>query len=338
MNLVFNNDESYARSSSDSSEILRDKLTSLYDARSYVFSSGMNAISTLLHVILDSKPSWKIVYANELYTDLPRLFNYFRQTKNNVSLFPIDITDNNSIIDLLHKTKNNNVILYFETCSNPHGNIFDFDLIKQLKSENPNLIVIVDNTWVTSAIFNPLDYGADFVVGSLTKYYSNSNAMGGFIASNSLLTDEVWEYIRFHGLHVSPHDCQVINDNIDTLSTRMSKAYNNMLDLFRLLGTDPRFKDITHPCLPWHPSHSRYLKYLCSDIGPSVFTMKIKGNAKAIKALTNKFTHITYKTSFGGSDTRFDPWYKGTKSGYISCRLSIGYDSDASDILRDLTQ
>lgn len=340
MYLVFNENGSYARSTSDHYELLRTKLSVLYNARTYVLSSGMNAISTLLHVVLDSKPhsKWQLVYANELYTDLPRLFNYFRDTKG-ITLHSVDITNNDHVTNLLKSFAHRNTILYFETCSNPHGNIFDFDLIVQLKTFNPNLIVIVDNTWVTSSCFNPLNYRADFVVSSLTKYYSNSTAMGGLIASNSSLMDDIWKYIRFHGLHVSPYDCQIVCDNIDTLVPRMTKAYTVMINLFDLLSKDPKFKDITHPCLPSHPCHARYLKYFINpDIGPSVFTMNIKGNAKAIKTLISKFNFIVHKTSFGGFETRYDPWYKGSKAGYTACRISVGYDCQAVDIFQDLIQ
>ena len=113
----------------------------------------------------------------------------------------------------------------------------------------------------------------------------------------------------------------------------MTKAYSVMINLFDLLSKDPKFKDISHPC------HARYLKYFINpDIGPSVFTMNIKGNAKPIKVLISRFNFIVHKTSFGGFETRYDPWYKGSKAGYIACRISIGYDCQAVDIFQDLSQ
>jgi len=337
MELIFTKEGHYGRSWSDEYSRLQQKLSAAYNAGTFILSSGMNAISTLLRVIFDEKKDYHLVYADELYTDLPRLFHYFERV-NNVVLHPVTITDTSGIRQLLESLSFQNVVFYFETCSNPHGAIFSFDQIKSLKNGNPDLIVVVDNTWVTSAVFNPLDWGADFVVSSLTKYYSNSHSLGGFIASRSLLMNRVEEYIRFHGFHVSPYNCQIINENFDSLHDRMHRSYDIMMELLPRL-TGPKFRDVTHPALESHPSHANYVKYFRNkniSIGPSVFTLRIKGNEKSIKKLFNGATHIVTKTSFGGKDTRCDPWHKKTSDGYTSRRISVGYDSTAEAIYNDL--
>lgn len=336
MDLIFDSNNKYGRSTSPEHTQLCLKLSNLYSATAYVVSSGMNAISTLFRVILDrSNEPYHLVYADELYCDLFRLFEYFNKS-NKLILHPVLITKTNEIKSLLSSLKDQQVIFYFETCSNPHGLIFEFDTIPLLKTENKDLLVIVDNTWVTSAVFNPLDHGADVVVSSLTKYYSNSQAMGGVIVSRSYLMTEVERYIRFHGLHVSPYDCKVINDNIDSLKDRMIRAYNTMLELFQLMNSNDKFKNILHPVYESHPSHDQYLKYFNPNIGCSVFTVRIKGNEKAMKRLRDKFKYINYKTSFGGPDTRYDPWYKGTQEGYTHCRISVGDLSTVKEIYGDL--
>lgn len=342
MDLIFDENNRYGRSISPAYSELCRKLSDRYKGTAYVTSSGMNAISTLLRVLLDNADSTcHIVYADELYSDLPRLLQYLSKASRS-TLHEVRITDTSSVQKLLTSLKDEKVILYFETCSNPHGMIFDFEIIKSLKAENPQLVVVVDNTWVSSVCFNPLDWYADFVVSSLTKYYSNSKSLGGVIVSRNSTINDVGKYIRFHGLHVSPHNCKVISDNLDTIDERMSKAYATMLELFKLLEKDIRFKSIIHPALESHFSHQEYMKYISPKsehpIGPSVFTMRIKGNEKAVKRIRSGFQHIKYKTSFGGADTRYDNWYKGTNGGYTHCRISVGYNSTAQEIYQDLTR
>ncbi|CAH6419720.1 Cys/Met metabolism PLP-dependent enzyme [uncultured virus] len=340
MDLIFDSDNRYGRVTSPYHADLCKKLGDRYKGTAYVVSSGMNAISTLFRVILDkcgfnnTDRPYHLVYSDELYCDLPRLFNYFHEV-NGIILHPVHITETAKIQSLLTSLKNERVIFYFETCSNPHGMIFEFNTIKALKKENDELLVIIDNTWASSAILNPLDWDADFVISSLTKYYSNSKSLGGVVISRHPLIAEVEKYIRFHGLHVSPYNCKIILDNIDTLDDRMSKAYSVMLELFEHLSADSRFKDIVHPSFEHHSSHEQYQKYFNKGIGPSVFTMRIKGNDKVMKRLRSEFTHIKYKTSFGGYDTRYDPWHKGTSGGYTCCRISVGYNSTSEKIYDD---
>lgn len=333
MELVFNETGQYCRSTSPEAITLCSKLGNYYNAVSCVVPSGMCAISTVLHATC--RGIKRLIYSDELYTDSPRLFKDLAE-RYNLELHQVNMKDTTQILKIIQLQEP--TFLFFETCSNPHGYIFDFDLVSDWKLQNPQLLVIADNTWVTSCVFNPLDHGADFVVSSLTKYYSAGQALGGMIASRLKSMESVEQYIRFHGLHTSRYNCQVVNMQIDTLKVRITKAYSTMQELFILLKQNNNFHDICHPSLDFHKSNSMYQKYFPDNIGPCVFTLKIRGNRKKIKSLIGKFRYIKYKTSFGDAETRFDPWHIHTKGGSTECRIAVGYESSASEIYEDLTQ
>lgn len=319
MSLIFDSENHYCRSTSPEQIALCKKLSDAYKAVVYVVPSGMNAISVVLNSLVPKQ--YTLVYANELYVDCARLFKDLRY-RYDMILNPVAITQSNTISPLVASGP---TILYFEACSNPHGQIFDFSLLTQWKQRNPELIIVVDNTWLSSAVFNPLDHGADYVISSLAKYYSNGQVQAGLIASRGLKINDVEIYIRYHGVHTSRVNCQRISNEIDNLSERMTKAYQVTQEVLALLKTDPNFQDICYPP-----------QYLNKKIGPSVFTVKIKGNKQAIKHKIDSFTHIKHQTSFGSKDTKLDPWHKITKAGYTEVRLAIGYDSNPKEIYEDL--
>lgn len=321
MSLVFDSENHYCRSTSPEQIALCQKLSDAYKAVVYVVPSGMNAISVLLNALVPKR--YTLVYADELYTDCARLFKDLAY-RYDMDLKSVNITESETIAPLV---AHGPVILYFEACSNPHGQCFDFKLLKQWKQQNPNLIIICDNTWLTAAVFNPLDHGVHYVISSLAKYYSNGQAQGGLIAGRDLGMNNVETYIRYHGVHTSRLNCQRILNELDRLSERMTRAYNLTQEVLALLKVDDNFKDICYPS-----------QYLNTTIGPSVFTVKIKGNRQALKRKIATFEHIKHQTSFGSADTKLDPWHQITKGGYTEVRIAIGYEGNAELIYADLVK
>ena len=164
----------YNRSSSSSSKKLETILSEKYNVDScVVVPSGMAAINSVLQSIIlnGSDNPINIVYSSELYCDTQTLIKYIEKLVS--SCIKVDVTKPNDIVALFRKQINDQVnILFFETCSNPNGYIFDFSIIEKLKQYSKTFYVIVDNTWLTDKIFNPFEHGATIVVTSLTKYYS----------------------------------------------------------------------------------------------------------------------------------------------------------------------
>jgi cystathionine beta-lyase/cystathionine gamma-synthase len=252
----------YNRSSSGPVDVLRNKLMVRYGVMDCVITpSGMCAISTLLHTLCSNSAYKKItlVYSSELYQDSPRLFEHIKDIYGDViELNPFDIDKQQSELPEIFCTFTSNdvVILFVESCSNPNSHTFDFDLIPQLRQTKALVHVIVDNTWLSSAIFNPFRFGVDFVVTSLTKYYSAGTAIGGAIMGSGKWMGAVFDWVRFNGLHVSPHNAQIISDQMETIDSRIQTSSNLTLKVLDQIKTNPKIIDLMHPSLPVNPGYA----------------------------------------------------------------------------------
>merc|ERR1719206_813477 len=143
---------------------LQSALTSSYRGWSSIASSGMAAFSTVLHNILIQCPrdvAVNVIHGNELYEDTPELIRYLQKSyRFSFNIHSVDVTDTQSIVDLFRSDGVQRAvnILVIEACSNPSGYIFDFAIIPTLQSLSSHLYVVVDNTWLSSVIFNPFDH------------------------------------------------------------------------------------------------------------------------------------------------------------------------------------
>ena len=223
------------------------------------------------------------------------------------------------------------IIFYFETCSNPNGHIFRFEFLQELKEMCPNLRVVVDNTWVSSVLFNPFQFEeVDVVVNSLTKYYGagKSGILGISIAKTKEFGDILFDYGRFKGLHVSPLYCQSVVEQMETMEERIRKSSGTTVNVIKELVKNGI--EVIHPCLEDNTSYERAKRYF-GGLYPSVFTFIIpEKKDKAMERMANN--GIELSTSFGSATSRFDSWPLSKKKKTI-CRFSVGYDESENYIL-----
>ena len=305
---------------------------------SAIYPSGMCSIDSVFQILM-MKNNWgtaNIVYGDELYCDTPRTIKYLSTKYTPVNMFKINNTDDNNILDTF-KTKIDKslfTVLFIEGCSNPNGKIFNFELLSEIRklfTTREKLYIVVDNTWITSAVFNPLNYEAvDIVINSLTKYYGGdcSGIMGASITNNKELGDELIDYCRIKGLHVCPLYCEEVIKNIKLMDERILKTSKMTEELANYLEEKKGLK-VNHPKLKSHPSYNRAIKYY-GELGPSVLTFEIKlSRSKSLEWMRSfKFS---CSTSFGASDSRFDQWPSGKKNKSW-CRFSVGYDDNLKNI------
>lgn len=313
---------------------LINKLNIRYKAKTLLATSGMNSINITLNTILTNNKVDNLIYGNELYCDTPRLIKYLKPVFNYNSQ-EIDVTDTEYIIDLFKtKFKMQTNILFIESCSNPSGFIFDMKIIKKLQNLSKKLFVIVDNTWLSSAIYNPLDYGADIVITSLTKYYSAGSHIGGAIITRDKIHNKLYEYIRFTGIHVSPLQCKIIAQNIDTIDDRIKNSSELTIKLAQYLSNHKNVIKTSHPSLVNHISFN-ISKELFNGIYPSVLTFTIKKSKNEAKELMLN-SGIDFKTSFGSKLSRLDNWPVVIDNTFVCCRLAVGYEDDYDFIIDKL--
>lgn len=325
----------YNRSNSTQVESLSDALKKLYGVDACVITpSGMAAISTLFHSLL-VEDVFNLVYSNELYSDTPKLIQFLSKIYN-IKSFQIDVTKPKEILDLFRgkdlQGKNN--ILFVESSSNPSGLMMDNSIIPDLKKYSKKLVYVVDNTWLSCASYNPFSEKADFVVNSLTKYYSAGSAIGGCILSDKTNIDRVITWICMNGMHVSPYNALEILKNVSSLEERVMSSSDLTLKVLEKIQGHKKIVELHHPSLKNHPSYklTKRLKYF-----PSCFTITVKSSKSKIMDLMQNSKYIEHKTSFGANKSRTDPWPKATKD-HMTFRISIGFADDLETVCKGILE
>ncbi len=307
--------------------------------KAIICSSGMSAISVCLNSLLNqNNDKVNLIMGNELYCDTPRLVKYLsKQYIFNQITF--DVNDSNKLMSIFDtQAFNKTNILFVESASNPSGNIFDYKIIPQLRKKSKQLIVIVDNSWLTHVVFNPFNHDVDMVVASLTKYYSAGECIAGAIICKKKFYQRLFDYVRINGLHVSPIHCQIILDNFDSLSDRIIKTSAMTKIVALSLVSDNRI-NIRHASLLSDLSNVKAATYYNKIDGdtlyPSIISFSIPlGFHEAIAWMKSK--QISYETSYGSSKTRFDCWPHIIDSNNTLCRLAIGYDDNVDRICQEV--
>lgn len=329
----------YCRLSSSNQKLLESKLASNYHAKQcHIVSSGLAAISTImfgLH-LKHKNDHVNLIYSKELYSDTPDVFTAFKQfyfTGATTTRFDPTGAD---LVDVFSGYMNQINILCFESCSNPHGYIMDLSLIDKLRSMSSTLYVIIDNTWLTDVVFNPINYAnIDFVAISLTKYYSAGNLISGAILSfNDCLDDYISFWMEIAGPSVCSDTCGEINQLMDSMPERINQSSKMTMEIMQQvikLG-DPLI-DIVHPCLPNHVSNGLAKQYF-NGLNPSIFIMLINATDDQINEALEKCP-LDLMTSYGCEMSRIEASdtyrYDGDDYGHV--RLTVGYGDDVDRVV-----
>jgi cystathionine beta-lyase/cystathionine gamma-synthase len=308
-----------------------------------LFTSGMHTIYTTLYCsvikLMRMSGAINLVYGNEMYCDSPRAIKYLAG-EFSLPTHCIDAGKPDAIKTLFSgKLRNGLNIMFIESCTNPNGVMFDFSIIPELRKQSKQLILIVDNTWLTHELFNPFDHDTDLVVVSSSKHYSNGSCIGGAVIGPTKNIDTISTHARITGVHISPVHCNLILQNMGKIKGNIAKASETTEKIAQLLCQQKNIVNVNHPSLSSHKTHSLYKKYI-SQLYPSVLTIVVPFKKQKAVAMMKSFKQIKYETSFGGSHTKFDPWpvefMDENNHTCTLCRLSIGYNSDYDTIAAEL--
>ena len=342
INLVSEGDKTYFRFDNDYSIEIKEKIQKQYgkDLEVALTTSGMNAIYSSIVSIM-SKWNWdsntNIVLGDEMYTETAGCITNFNKFyfNNKVKIFKVKIENDLDIIDLFEKNnKNKRVIFLLEPCTNPNGNVFNFSIIPKLRELCKQLVIIADITWTPD--LNAIDLGVDIIVVSLTKHHSGSGCIMGTIINKTGLHLNINKYIKSSGIHISPYSCYILNDRINDMNERLEKAHNEVNKLAIELEKKYWVKKVNYPLLESHNSYKLAKKY---EIRPTVLNvlMDIPGTINTVKEWLSSRENINFATSYGGKDSRIDPWFKNQKgTSYYWVRISVGYESKYEDIINSL--
>lgn len=321
-----------------------------------IFPSGMAAISHVAFAMMRANFENKdiIVNGSELYCDTPRCIqawgNVFgaRVLQQDVSVADAEI------LKVFEKFGAKVKMFFVESCSNPSGKMLNWDLLRKIKQLCPQIVVCVDNTWLTSVLFNPFQHGADLVVESLSKYRSDGKCIGGMVVGPKNLINVVRDAATLNGQFVGADHCKLFLNAQETLYQRVITAGTIADEVVGRLSQIQGVK-VVHPKLKPHPSFANYQRYVPLLPGPSVFWMHIRSNCSLRDAETVKSAYLKVETSFGSKYSKIDPWPKiGASVDYDSqisassnssnstndhgvwLRISIGYEENLDFIMQEL--
>lgn len=303
------------------------------------FSSGMAAITTLMEIF---KPGDHIISEADLYGGSIRLFDHINQ-KNGIEFSRINFAEE----DPENYIKENTKAIYIETPTNPMMNVIDIRKTAELAKKH-NLLLIVDNTFLSPYFQRPFELGADIILHSGTKFLSGHNdTLAGFIVVNTPELSEKLRYIiKTTGAGLAPFDSWLVLRGIKTLPIRMEKAQENAQAIVEFLLQEKKVKNVYYPGIPGTNNYEA-CKSQASGFG-SMLTFEVESKALALHILES-LKLIPFAESLGGVETLITypttqthadvPEEIRIKNGITDSvlRLSAGIE-DKKDLIADLKQ
>lgn len=303
------------------------------------FSSGMAAIGTALELF---KTGDHIIVDYDLYGGSIRLFNNISK-KNGIEFTRVDIVND----DVSKYIKENTKAVFIETPTNPMMNVIDIEKLAEITKKN-NILLIVDNTFLSPYLQNPLKLGADIVIHSGTKYLGGHNdTLSGFIVTNR---EDIREKLRFliktTGAGLAPFDSWLILRGIKTLSVRMDRAEENAIKIANWLKDHKHITKVIYPGLPEHPGHEIMKKQargfgamLTFEVDSKEFALYILKSVRLIRfaeSLGGTETLITYPITQTHADVPAEELERNGITDRV-LRVSVGIEG-VDDLLKELEQ
>lgn len=257
------------------------------------FSSGMAAITTLMEIF---SPGDHLIIDADLYGGSIRLFQNI-SVKNGIRFTVLDLSKEDIESHITADTK----AVYLETPTNPMMNVTDIEELSKVTKKH-NLLLIVDNTFLSPYFQNPLELGADIVVHSGTKYLGGHNdTLAGFLVTDREdLSEKLRFIIKTTGAGLAPFDSWLILRGIKTLAVRMKQAEENAKHLAEYLEQNEHVTRVIYPGLKSHPGYE-IMKKQSRGFG-AMLTFEVESKELAFHILKN-VKLIQFAESLGGTET-----------------------------------
>jgi len=195
--------------------------------------------------------------------------------------------------------KPNTKMLYVETPSNPGLDIVDIELLSSL-CKPKGILLVVDNCFATPAVQQPINFGADLVVHSATKFIDGQGrVLGGVVVGNKELIHQLYLFIRNTGPTLSAFNAWVLSKSIETLHLRMEKHAENALVLAQQLQGHPKINSIKYPFLDTHPQYAIAKKQMSN--GGGIVTFQINKGLEGGKLFLNTLKLLSVTNNLGDS-------------------------------------
>ncbi len=301
----------YGRLTNPTQDIFEQRIAALEGGvAALALSSGAAAINYTILAL--AKSGEHIVASKNIYGGTYNLLAHTLPLSSGISTTFVDPEEENSFENAI---KENTKAIFIETLGNPNSNLIDIEAVAKIAHKH-GIPLVIDSTFATPYVLRPIEYGADIVVHSATKFIGgHGTAIGGVIVDSGnfdwkasgrypWISDPNPSYhgvsfaeavgpaafvtyirailLRDTGATLSPFHAFIFLQGLETLSLRVERHVENALKIVEYLNNHPQVDAVHHPSLPSEPSHKLYEKYLPNG-GGSIFTFEIKGDGETAK-------------------------------------------------------
>ena len=330
----------YTRSANPTRQMMEDHLAAIDNGKyGIAFASGMAAVDSCLKLL---KAGDHVICSDDVYGGVSR---YFNQILVNYDLHftYVDSSDSANVKNAIRKETK---MIWAETPTNPLLKVTDLEAVGKIAKEH-NLIFGVDSTFATPVFLRPLEFGADLVMHSTTKYISGHNQLiGGMVITNR---EDLFDKLKFVqktiGAVPSPFDCWLTLLSVKTLDLRMKKHAENAQSVAEYLENHPKVASVTYPGLASHPMHHVAKEQMSGFSG--MISFELHDGIPAGKTLMNSVVLAQLAESLGSVETMIthpatmthaevpeeERMARGLTDGLV--RLSVGIEN-VEDIIHDL--
>ncbi len=331
----------YSRGTNPTRKALEDCLAALENAKhGLAFSSGMGATDAVMKLL---QPGDEVITGNDLYGGSYRIFTKI-YANYGIKFHFLDLSDP-EIINTY--TNENTKLVWIETPTNPTMQIVDIEAIAKI-TKSRNLLLVVDNTFASPYLQNPMDLGADIVMHSVTKYIGGHSdvVMGALMLNDEELYKRLWFIYNACGATPGPQDSFLVLRGIKTLHLRMKAHCENGRIIAEYLKNHLKIEKVYWPGFEDHPNHEIAKKQMRDFGGMISIVLKDAGLDETFR-IASSFKIFTLAESLGGVESLINhpvtmthasiPKESREKAGVVDnlLRLSVGVE-DAEDLLQDL--
>ena len=330
----------YSRSANPTRTALQEALAALEQGTNgLAFASGLAAEDTLLRTVCE--PGSHVVLGGDAYGGTFRLISRVL-ARWGVEHTPADLNDPDALRAALRPTTR---VIWCETPTNPLLNLADIALVAEV-AHGAGALLVVDNTFASPYLQQPLTLGADVVVHSTTKYLGgHSDVVGGaLITADASLGEQLAYHQNAMGAVAGPFDAWLVLRGIKTLGVRMDRHSANAATIAEFLLGNPAVASVLYPGLPDHPGHAIAAKQMSGFGG--MLSFRLRGGEDAALKVCERAQLFTLAESLGGVESLIEHPGRMTHASAAGSplevpsdlvRLSVGIE-DVDDLQADLSQ
>jgi cystathionine gamma-lyase len=331
----------YSRGTNPTRKALEDCLAALENAQyGLAFSSGMGATDAVMKLL---QPGDEVITGNDLYGGSYRIFTKIFAGYG-ITFHFLDLSDPSIIEEHINR---NTKMVWIETPTNPTMQVVDIEAVAAITKAN-NLTLVVDNTFASPYLQNPVDLGADIVMHSVTKYIGGHSdlVMGALMMNDEDLYKRLWFIYNACGATPGPMDSFLALRGIKTLHLRMKAHCENGRAVAEFLKDHPKVERIFWPGFTDHPNHHIAAKQM-RDFGGMISIVLKGADLNETFRIASNFKVFTLAESLGGVESLINhpatmthgsiPKEVREKVGVTDnmLRISVGVE-DIEDLLEDL--